>query len=293
MDILITGGTGLIGKRLCAALLKEDHSLTLFTRHPQNAPHNCKTIQSLNEWRPQQHYDAVINLAGESIVDKHWTPKRKKILWDSRVTLTKNLVERIEAAEQKPTVFLSGSAVGYYGNTDDALLDEYSPHGHDFSAQLCLEWEKAALLATTRVCLLRTGLVLDHSGGIFAKMVLPFKLGLGGRMGSGKQWMSWIHMDDYIAIVLLLLKNTQANGAYNLTAPQPVTHQTFTTVLAKTLKRPALFYTPDWALKCVLGERADLLLSGQRVMPVNVKTLGYSYIYPDFEGACQALLSTT
>lgn len=291
MNILITGGTGLIGRALCTALLAENHTLTVLTRRPHKVPSQCQAIQSLSEWQPQTNYDAVINLAGEPIVDKPWTPERKKILWDSRVTLTQDLVKHMAAAEQMPKVFLSGSAIGYYGNSDDTPLDESSPHGADFSAQLCLEWEKAALEAPTRVCLLRTGLVLDRTGGFLSKMLLPFKLGLGGYIGSGKQWMSWIHMTDYIAIVLLLLNNPDAKGAYNMTAPTPVTNLEFTSILAKTLKRPAVFWTPNRVLQCLLGERASLLIEGQRVLPAKVNALGYPFVYPDLARACQALLS--
>jgi uncharacterized protein (TIGR01777 family) len=278
MKILITGGTGLIGKKLCAALLQQGHELTILTRRPAVVPKQCKAIVSLSEWQPETIYDAVINLAGEPIVDKSWTEKRKKCLWDSRVSLTHELVKHIEAANQKPNVLISGSAIGYYGNTGDVIVDEMTPVGSDFGAELCLAWENEALKANIRTCILRTGLVLDSSGGIFKKMQLPFKLGLGGSIGDGKQWMSWIHIDDYVNIVIKLLHNQNAQGAYNMVAPEPVANEQFTKILATILSRPTFFTMPAWFLKSVLGERAALLLGGQRVSPVRVTELDYLFI---------------
>lgn len=292
MKILITGGTGLIGRKLCLALLEEGHDLTVLTRKSRSVPAECKPITSLSEWQPEIIYDAVINLAGEPIVDKTWTDQRKEVLWKSRVDLTEELVKRIEAANQKPQVLLSGSAIGYYGSTGDAEIDETFPTGTDFGAQLCLAWENAALNSSVRVCVLRTGLVLDSSGGILKKMLLPFKLGFGGQMGDGKQWMSWIHIDDYVAILIKLLHSENAKGAYNMTAPEPVTNSQFTKTLAAILSRPAFFNTPACVLKWILGERAELVLGGQRVLPVKVKELGYHFIYDNFEKAVRDLCKT-
>ena len=212
MKILITGGTGLIGKKLCSALLQNGHDLTILSRRPAFVPNGCKAMSSLSEWQSETIYDAVINLAGEPIVDKPWTDERKKCLWDSRVTLTEELVKHIEIANQKPKVLISGSAIGYYGNTGDVVINESTSAGSDFGATLCSAWENTALKSSIRVCILRTSLVLDSSGGFLKKMLLPFKLGLGGRMGDGKQWMSWIHIDDYVAIVIKLLDNAEAEG---------------------------------------------------------------------------------
>lgn len=251
MKILITGGTGLIGRKLCTVLLEQGHDLTILTRRPTVVPTQCKAITSLNEWQPEMTYDAVINLAGEPIIDKSWTEKRKKCLWDSRVSLTQELVQHIEAANQKPRVLISGSAIGYYGNTGDAVIDETSSVGSDFGAKLCSVWENVALKSNIRVCILRTGLVLDSSGGIFKKMLLPFKLGLGGCLGNGKQWMSWIHIDDYVAILIRLLNNENAQGAYNMIAPEPVTNEQFTKILATKLSRPAFFNMPAWFLNLI------------------------------------------
>jgi uncharacterized protein (TIGR01777 family) len=289
MKILITGGTGLIGKKLCSVLLQQGHELTILTRRPAVVPTQCKAILSLNEWQPETIYDAVINLAGEPIVDKAWTEKRKKCLWDSRVSLTQELVKHIEAANQKPKVLISGSAIGYYGNPGDVIVDETSSVASDFGAKLCSAWENEALKANIRVCILRTGLVLDSSGGIFKKMLSPFKLGLGGCIGDGKQWMSWIHIDDYVAILIKLLDNEKAQGTYNMTAPEPVTNLQFTKTLATKLSRPAFFNIPAWFLKLILGERAELVLSAQRVSSVKIKELDYQFIYPNLENAIQSL----
>lgn len=291
MNILITGGTGLIGTRLCQQLHQLGHELTVLSRKPETVPTFCKAIRSLDEWQSTQHFDAVINLAGESIVDKAWTTARKKVLWESRVGLTQSLVRCIEAADEKPRVFISGSAIGYYGNTGDKTLDEGAHVGKDFGAQLCDEWEKAALASSVRVCVLRTGLVLAPSGGFLKKMLPAFKLGVGGSMGSGQQWMSWIHIDDYIAVLIELLTNPNAQGAYNMTAPQPLTNQAFTEHLAKALNRRVFFSTPAWVLQLLLGERADLLLGGQRVFPVRVTDLGYTFKYHDLDDTLQALFN--
>jgi uncharacterized protein len=231
----------------------------------------------------------VINLAGKPIVDKSWTEKRKKCLWDSRVSLTEELVKRIAAANQKPKVLISGSAIGYYGDTGDVIVDESTAAGSDFGAELCGAWENAALKSNIRTCILRTGLVLDSSGGILKKMLLPFKLGLGGCIGDGKQWMSWIHIDDYVNIAIKLLDNEKAQGSYNMVAPEPVTNEQFTKTLATKLSRPAFLNTPAWFLKLILGERADLVLGGQRVSSIRIKELNYSFVHSNLDKAIETL----
>ncbi|HEY8887426.1 MAG TPA: epimerase [Gallionella sp.] len=330
MYILITGGTGLIGRQLCKALLAEGHELTVLSRNPDAVPAKCganvRAMASLDEWQSYRTFDAVINLAGEPIVDARWTEQRKQVLWDSRVTLTESLVRRIAAAQHKPGVLLSGSAVGYYGDRGDAVLDESAEAGVDFAARLCKAWEAAALIAKTsgvrlrhvtgedsrlreqphrtssrtdglhptvsevRVCLLRTGLVLSRHGGLLGRMLLPFRLGLGARLGNGKQWMSWIHVDDYVAMLLDLLRNEHSSGPYNMTAPQPATNREFTTALAKVLHRPAPFIMPAWFLKPVMGERACLLLEGQKVLPLKIESAGYRFAYTKLSDALQDLL---
>jgi uncharacterized protein (TIGR01777 family) len=295
--ILITGGTGLIGRRLCKVLLAEGHELTVLSRNPDSVPEKCgarvHAMAGLEKWQPNQTFEAVINLAGEPIVDVRWTAERKQALWDSRVTLTEELVRRISAARQKPRVLLSGSAVGYYGNGGDADLDESAGAGDDFAAQLCLAWELAARGAESsgvRVCLLRTGLVLSRQGGLLGRMLLPFKLGLGACLGNGKQWMSWVHIDDYAVMLLGLLNNAQASGPYNMTAPQPVTNAEFTATLAKVLHRPAPFFVPAMLLRLGMGERARLLLEGQNVLPKKMDKTGFRFAFKILADALHDLL---
>jgi uncharacterized protein (TIGR01777 family) len=250
-------------------------------------------MASLEEWRPDRTYDAVINLAGEPIVDETWTEKRKQVLRDSRIALTEKLVQCIAAAKQKPTVLLSGSAVGYYGNGGSKELYESASAGNDFAASLCRDWESATLAAKSsgvRVCLLRTGLVLSRNGGLLGKMLLPIKLGLGARLGNGKQWMSWVHIDDYVAMALRLLQDDQMSGPFNMTAPNPVTNVEFTRVLAHTLHRPAFFIAPGFMLRLATGERAALLLEGQRVLPANLTDAGYQFKFPKLGKALDDLL---
>lgn len=297
MRILITGGTGLIGRHLCKALLAEGHELTVFGRNPASVPVKCgagvRALASLAEWLPAQEFDAVINLAGEPIVDKRWTVERKQVLWDSRVTLTEELVRHIAAAKRKPGVMLSGSAVGYYGDRGDIMLDEAADPGHDFPAQLCKAWEEAARIAENsgvRVCLLRSGLVLSNDGGLLGRMLPPFRLGLGARIGDGRQWMSWIHIRDHVAIVLRLLRDGQTRGPYNLTAPQPVINAGFTKALAAVLHRPAPFVIPAALLRLGMGESASLLLGGQRVLPRKLEGTQYSFQFGDLHGALNDLL---
>jgi uncharacterized protein (TIGR01777 family) len=299
MHILITGGTGLIGRSLCAALTALGAQITVLSRRPQQVASLCgsrvQAMQSLDEWTPEIKFDAVINLAGEPIVDAYWTPRRKQVLRDSRIQLTQHLVEKIQQAKSKPEVLISGSAIGYYGIVPEQSLNEDAPHGQDFSAQLCADWELAAKKAQefgVRVVLLRTGLVLDETGGMLKKLLLPFQLALGSRLGNGKQWMSWVHWQDYLRAVLFLLNNVKTEGAYNLTAPAPVTNAVFTKTLAQTLGRPAFFVAPAFILKLVMGERSDLLLGGQKVFPQRLQESGFVFEFPELPTALQEILKS-
>jgi uncharacterized protein (TIGR01777 family) len=292
VHILITGGTGLIGRQLCKVLLAEGHELTVLSRNPDSVPAKCgasvQAMAGLDEWQPGQTFDAVINLAGEPIVDARWTARRKQVLWDSRVSLTEHLIRRIAAARHKPSVLLSGSAVGYYGNRGDTVLDESAPAGEDFAARLCQAWEEAARGAEkegVRLCRLRTGLVLSRRGGLLGRMLLPFKLGLGARLGDGKQWMSWIHIDDYVAMLLGLLNDVQASGPYNMTSPRPATNAQFTAALATALHRPAPFVVPAMLLRLGMGERACLLLEGQKVLPKKMEAAGFRFAFANLADA--------
>jgi uncharacterized protein len=299
MRILVTGGTGLIGRRLCKALLEAGNELTVLSRDPASVQRKCgaavNALGSLDEYHQAMIFDAIINLSGEPIVDARWTARRKQVLWDSRVTLTEDLVRRIHAADHKPLVLLSGSAVGYYGNRNDLILDEAAEPGSDYAARMCKAWEDAARVAKSagvqRVCLLRTGLVLCNEGGMLGRMLLPFKLGLGARLGSGSQWMSWVHIEDYVAMVLRLLRDVQMQGSYNMTAPQPVTNAEFTAALAAAVHRPAVFVAPSLLLKLALGERSCLLLEGQRALPGKMQKAHQRFAFPKLADALRDLIT--
>ena len=297
MQILVTGGTGFLGRPLVAALVAAGHGVTLLTRDPARAAaHDGTAVRrwsSLDAWQPELAFDAAINLAGAPIADVRWSEARKRLLRDSRIDLTERLVQRARAARRPPAVLLSGSAVGYYGDAGAAALTESAPAGHDFAAQLCADWERAALAAESagvRVCQLRTGLVLHVSGGVLGRMLPLFRLGLGGRLGSGQQWMSWIHLDDWLALVLLLLSDPHVHGAFNLTAPEPVTNAAFTAALGHALRRPTPLPAPSAALRLLLGERAQMLLSSQRALPRKAQQIGYRFRFPTL---VEALASET
>ncbi|MFN5745480.1 MAG: TIGR01777 family oxidoreductase [Methylococcaceae bacterium] len=297
MDILITGGTGFIGRRLCSVLKSGGHKLTVLSRNRTVALNRCgedvSVMERLTEWTPDKSFDAVINLAGEPIMARRWSSTRKKVLWDSRVTLTDQLVHAMAMAKKKPTVFISGSAIGIYGDQGDRTINESVSGGAGFGHELCKHWEESALNAERlgiRVCLLRTGLVIGKQGGFLEKMLLPFKLCLGGPIGDGRQWMSWIHIDDHVALACFLLGNVSARGAFNATAPKPVTNSDFTTTLATCLHRPAVFPIPAWLLKLGAGKMSELLLGSQRVLPERALALGFSFTFETLEPAIRSVL---
>lgn len=297
MKILVTGGTGFIGRPLCAELLAAGYQVTVLSRNPQRVAARCgpqvRAFGSLDEWAPHEHFDAVINLAGAPIIDRPWSVARRQVLRDSRVLLTRQLVGAMARAEARPAVLLSGSAIGIYGDSGALKVDEAAQPATDFAARLCADWETAALAAAdlgVRACLLRTGLVLDPSGGLLGRMLPAFRLGLGARLGDGRQWMSWIALPDYMAAILALLHNPVASGPFNLTSPEPVTNARFTALLAKSVRRPAFMVAPGFLLKPLLGERAPLLLGGQRVLPKRLLELRYSFRHAGLDDALSALL---
>lgn len=275
MHLFITGGTGFIGRHLCHKLLANNHTLTVLSRQPESRVQTLcgqvGVIHHLQDLTPHHRFDAIVNLAGEPILGRRWSEQRKQILWDSRVTLTENLVDWIRRADVKPEALISGSAVGYYGDQGDTLLDEDSPPRQEgFGQRLCAAWETAANKAEKyglRVCCLRTGLVIGKGGGLLGRMLLPFRLGLGGRIGDGRQWMSWVHLEDHIRMTERLLLDPSLSGPFNATAPNPVTNAEFTATLARLLKRPAFMTVPAPALKLLLGEMAEIVLGSQRVIP--------------------------
>jgi len=236
--------------------------------------------------------DAIVNLAGEPI-DQRWTEAAKKRIYDSRVDGTRRLVKALVTQSRRPPVLVSASAVGYYGSRGDQTLTESSSPGSDFLARVVVDWEDAAQSAESlgvRVIRLRLGMVLGH-GGALAKLLTPFRLGVGGRLASGRQWMSWIHIDDAVNLILFAISYSAIKGAVNATAPQPVTNQEFTDRLAAVLHRPAIFPVPGFALKLLFGEMSEVLLASQRVLPTVAKSAGFSFRYPDLPTALGNLLS--
>lgn len=296
MHVLVTGGSGFIGRSLCVTLLDQGYAVTVLTRTPQKTkslfmPLLINAIDSLEKLPGD--IDVVINLAGAPIVDKRWTDARKKELLKSRVEITQQITNLINSGAIKPSVFISGSAIGFYGDTREQTIDEYSTYYHEeFSHDLCKQWEDAANVAShkTRVCILRTGIVLDRDGGALHKMLLPFRLGLGGKIGSGNQWFSWIHRTDLVNMIIFLMKNEKCSGVFNGTAPHPVTNSTFAKALGKALHRPTVLPVPGVVLKIAMGEMSDLLLTGQRVLPVRAREAGFVFQYPELEGALFAIV---
>ena len=293
MHIFITGGTGLIGRHLIPALLRDASTkITVLTRDTTKAkaslPGNVALVTSLDDTLDFDDVDAVINLAGEPIADKRWSETQKTRICESRWQITQQLTDKINAAAQPPATFISGSAIGYYGRQGDKLVTEaFTEVHHEFTHTVCEKWERIALQASpkTRVCLLRTGVVLSHDGGALSKMRLPFSLGLGGRIGDGNQYMSWIHINDMVAAILFLLEHKHCEGAYNLTAPTPVTNSEFVKAYAASLGRPAIFPMPALALKLLMGEAADLLVTGQRVVPQKLVDAGFKFSFTDIGSA--------
>lgn len=297
MHILLTGGTGLIGRRLCKHWLAQGHQLTVLSRKPGDVPRLCgaevRGIAHPDDVG-SQHVDAVVNLAGAPIADRPWTRKRKVLLWDSRITLTEQLVTWLERREQKPDVFISGSAVGWYGDGGERELDENSPPvSEDFASRLCIAWEETAQRAEAlgiRVVLVRTGLVLANEGGMLQRLLPPFKLGMGGPIGNGRQWMPWIHIEDQIALIDFLMKQDDARGPYNACAPAPARNRDLAKTLASVLHRPAFMPMPGVALRLLLGELSILLLGGQRARPDRLQEAGFTFRFTDLRAALENLL---
>lgn len=295
MKILFTGGTGLIG----SAFIKRfsHHQYTVLTRNPDKAKRilgsQVHTITRLDSLTSLDHFDAVINLAGEPIADKRWSAARKAKLEQSRWVITKQLAALMNQSTTPPAVFISGSAVGYYGHQGTTPVTESSYTAHsEYSHLLCRVWEEAAqqCAAVTRLCIVRTGIVLAPKGGALARMALPFKFGVGGPIGSGKQMMSWIHLDDMVSLLAYLLEHEQCQGNYNATAPVPVSNREFSQTLAKVLRRPCLFTVPAVVLRTVFGDMADIILTGQAVLPERLQQEGFTFHYPSLEPALTNVL---
>ncbi len=295
MHILLTGGTGLIGRALCRQWAAAGHQLTVLSRDPTRVARECgpevRGIAQL-EVLDGEHLDAVVNLAGAPIADKPWT--RKAELWRSRIDTTERLIEWLRGRSQKPRVLLSGSAIGFYGDSGEKPVSEAdSVAGPDFAGELCLAWEQVANEAEKlgiRVVNLRTGLVLAADDGFLLRLLPPFRFGLGARLGSGRQWMPWIHLQDQIGAIDFLLNRSDAQGPYNLCAPEPVRNRDFTEALGRALRRPARLLIPAFALR-LMGELSILLLGGQRARPERLLADGYVFRYPELDTALADLLA--
>lgn len=311
MKVLVTGSTGFVGTALVKALASDGHTVYRLMRPESRATSDSKNgpsvrlVASYNfdvAWNPEAGEfggagvgpDAVVNLAGASIAGGRWTDKRKHLLRTSRIATTRALVNALAKMNARPRVLVSASAIGIYGDRGDEVLTEESKPGMDFLAGLAREWEAEALKAEAlgiRVVLARFGIILAQHGGALAKMLLPFKLGAGGRLGSGKQWMSWITLEDVVGIIRFAVENGAVRGAMNVVAPQPVQNVEFTKILAQALHRPALFPAPAFALRLALGEMADaLLLSSQRVRPQVLEKLSYRFLHPELSSEFNAVL---
>lgn len=298
MRILMTGGTGLIGRALCERWAPQGHELLVLSRHPEQVAERCAGARGLSLThaidgiRP---VDAVINLAGAPIADRPWTAARRELLWRSRIETTEALVRWIDRQQQRPALLLSASAAGWYGDAGEQVLDEdRAPASSDFGAQLCEHWEQTALRAEggpTRVVRLRIAPVLSAQGGLLARLRTPYRLGLGGRLGSGRQWMPWIHLQDLALLIDHLLQSPDAEGVYNACAPEPVRQAAFATALARAWRRPALWSTPAWVLRTALGEMSSLLLASQRLQPRRALDAGYRFNHPSLAGALAQLLN--
>jgi uncharacterized protein len=296
MNVTITGASGLVGRRLIKVVRASNHTVHALGRHGAGMPPDVR----LSVWNalegppPPQSLadaDAVIHLAGEPVAQR-WTPAARRRIRDSRVLGTRRLVDALAALPRKPEVLVSSSAVGYYGSRGDEVLTEHAPPGSDFLAEVCQAWEAEADRAAElgiRVVKVRTGIVLAEEGGALAKMLPAFRLFLGGRLGPGRQWMSWIHLDDLAGLMLYALSHPMS-GAVNGTSPHPVANAEFTRTLAAVLRRPALFPVPAVALRAVFGEMAQALLSSQRALPEAARNAGFTFRYPDLEHALRNLL---
>lgn len=295
MRILLTGGTGLIGRALCKHWQRQGYEVWVWSRTPQQVPTLCSNARGIAHLHDLSHtpIDAVVNLAGAPIADRPWTSARRRLLWQSRVELTRTLVDWIGQRPVPPQVLLSGSAVGWYGDGGDVWLDEGSPAGHtDFGSRLCAAWEQEAERASVsgvRVALLRTAPVLASQGGMLGRLRPVFQCGLGGRLGNGQQWMPWMHIDDQVGLMDHLLHNDTCSGPFNACAPEPVRNIDFTRLLAQSLHRPALLPIPAWALRMGLGEMSVLLLGGQRLAPARAQTAGFVWQHPTLSGALSNL----
>lgn len=301
MKVMITGATGFIGRQLIKALNERGHEIVILTRNPDSArfriPVHCETVT----WDPSRgslpssvlkEVDAVINLAGENIADGRWSAKRKRELIQSRVHSVRRLIDAMTYMDLKPQSFISASAIGFYGDRGEEFLDEKDTRGHGFLSDVCHSWEDEILKARDlgiRTVAYRIGMVLGHDGGALDKILPPFKLGVGGKLGNGSQWMSWIHINDLVDMLIHAVENSSFEGIYNAVSPNPVRNIEFTKILGNVLRRPTMFPVPKFVLKCALGELSELLLGGQRVKSEKIADTGFEFKYPSIQEALQEI----
>lgn len=301
MKILVTGATGLIGRRLCQILTADGHTVVALSRSPQRA--KDLAVREVHRWEPQagalpekvlDGVDAVVHLAGEPIAAHRWSDEQKRRIRDSRVMSTRHVVNAMRSAATKPRILVSSSAVGFYGDRGDELLIESSPAGTGFMSEVCASWEQEAdraKLFGVRVVEVRTGVVLSSEGGALKKMLPPFKLGVGGPLGSGRQWFPWIHIEDIVGIFREAIFSTSLSGPINGTAPELATNAEFTRQLGRVLRRPAFLPVPEFALRGLMGEMANVLLGSQRVVPKAMLDAGYRFHYTSLAAALEGLLA--
>jgi uncharacterized protein (TIGR01777 family) len=303
MRILITGATGFIGSHLARRLLAEGHAVAALTRNVEDARRVLPVRCECHAWDPAKAgaavlhgADALVHLAGAGIADQRWTPARKRAIRESRIAGTRALVRALATlpAAARPASLTAASAIGFYGDRGDRQLDEAAAPGSDFLAEVCAAWEREAVAAEelgVRVAIIRIGVVLGKDGGALQTMLLPFRLGLGGRLGSGQQWMSWIHVDDLVGLFAYAIDRSEVRGVVNGVAPAPVTNAEFTAALGRALHRPAVLRVPGLGLRLALGEMSAMLLASQRVLPRAAQRFGFTFRYPEIGPALADLCS--
>ncbi len=301
MKILVTGATGFVGKVLLKVLQKRGHDIVVLTRNVEAAGSKIPVHCRAHEWDPAASLppnealdgvEAVVHLAGENIAGGRWTARRKRMISDSRVISTRHLVQAMERMDTKPRVFVSASAIGIYGDAGDSLLTEESPLAEGFLAEVCKDWENEIFKAKNsgiRTVALRTGVVLGNDGGAMDKMLPPFRMGLGGPLGNGRQWMSWIHILDLAHMYIHAIENDSVEGAYNAVSPQPEQNTQFTKTLGECLNRPAILPVPGFALKLVFGEMAEILLASQKVSAEKIINTGFVFGFPELPSALKEI----